>query len=144
MPSCRGSSWPRDLDHVSCGSCIAGRFFTAGPPGKPQNLYDIRHKCGYKNAHLLICGHKVSFWKLLYEDIEDLVVKWWTSNNYFKLQPGDVRRTLSKRRDSPDTNCLRSQNSSHEAARQILLSLHQHHSTVCCVSQLIPKSGSKY
>ena len=35
MPSSRGSSWPRDWTRVSCGSCIAGRFFTAEPPEKP-------------------------------------------------------------------------------------------------------------
>ena len=27
MPFSRGSSWPRDQTGVSCGSCIAGRFF---------------------------------------------------------------------------------------------------------------------
>ena len=36
MPSSRGPSPPRDPTHVSCGSCNAGRFFTAEPPGKPQ------------------------------------------------------------------------------------------------------------
>ena len=36
MPSSRGSSQPRDWTHVSCISCIAGRFFTAEPPGKPS------------------------------------------------------------------------------------------------------------
>ena len=35
MPSSRGSSQPRDQTYVSCSSCIAGRFFTAEPPGKP-------------------------------------------------------------------------------------------------------------
>ena len=35
MTSSRGSSQPRGWTHVSCGSCIAGRFFTAEPPGKP-------------------------------------------------------------------------------------------------------------
>ena len=30
----RGSFWPRDRVHVSCVSCIAGRFFTAEVPGK--------------------------------------------------------------------------------------------------------------
>ena len=35
MPSSRGSSWPRDQIHISCGSCTAGGFFTAEPPGKP-------------------------------------------------------------------------------------------------------------
>ena len=34
MPSSRGSSWPRNRTQVSD---IAGRFFTAEPPGKPFN-----------------------------------------------------------------------------------------------------------
>ena len=37
MPSFRGSSQPRDK---TCVSGIAGRFFTAEPPGKSQNLND--------------------------------------------------------------------------------------------------------
>ena len=32
--SCR-SFWPRDETHVSCVPCIAGRFCTTGPSGKP-------------------------------------------------------------------------------------------------------------
>ena len=43
MPSSRGSSWPRDRTCVSCSSCIAGRFFTAEPPGKPLYLYIATH-----------------------------------------------------------------------------------------------------
>ena len=39
MPSSRGSSQPRDQTHVSCGSCIAGGFFTPEPPGKPEALF---------------------------------------------------------------------------------------------------------
>ena len=35
MPSSRGSSQPKDWTHVSWCSCIADRFFTAEPPGKP-------------------------------------------------------------------------------------------------------------
>ena len=34
MPSSRVSSQPRDRT-VPCGSCIAGRFLTTEPPGKP-------------------------------------------------------------------------------------------------------------
>ena len=30
-----GDLWPKDWTRVSCHSCIAGRSFTAGPPGKP-------------------------------------------------------------------------------------------------------------
>ena len=33
IPSSRGSSQPRYQTHVSCISCIAGEFFTAGPLG---------------------------------------------------------------------------------------------------------------
>ena len=35
IPSARGSSWSRDLSHISCVSCIA-EFLTAEPLGKPQ------------------------------------------------------------------------------------------------------------
>ena len=37
MPSSRGSSRPGDRTCVSCSSCIAGGFFTAEPPGKPNS-----------------------------------------------------------------------------------------------------------
>ena len=36
----RGSSRPRDWTQVSCVSCIAGRFFTTVPPGKPRGDVD--------------------------------------------------------------------------------------------------------
>ena len=37
MPSSRVSSPPRDQTHIiSRGSCIADRFFTTEPPGKPR------------------------------------------------------------------------------------------------------------
>ena len=35
IPSCRGSSRPRDRTSISCGSCMASRLFTTEPPGKP-------------------------------------------------------------------------------------------------------------
>ena len=35
MLSSRGIFWPKDPTHVSCVSCIVGRFFTTEPPGKP-------------------------------------------------------------------------------------------------------------
>ena len=37
----RESSRPRDQTHIACVSCIAGRFFTNEPPGKP-NLINTR------------------------------------------------------------------------------------------------------
>ena len=36
MPSSRGSFWSRNQIHISCESCIAGRFFNAEPLGKPR------------------------------------------------------------------------------------------------------------
>ena len=39
IPSCMGSSWPRDQTCISCGSCIAGGFFTTEPLGKPSNQW---------------------------------------------------------------------------------------------------------
>ena len=35
----RGSSQPRDRNHIPCISCIAGGFFTIVPPGKPGWLF---------------------------------------------------------------------------------------------------------
>ena len=35
ISSSRGSSQPRDGAHISCVSCVAGRFFTSGTTGKP-------------------------------------------------------------------------------------------------------------
>ena len=36
MPCSRGSSPPRDHTCISCGSCVAGRFFTTEPLGSPK------------------------------------------------------------------------------------------------------------
>ena len=38
MPSCRGSSQPRDWTCISCDPCISGRFLTTEPLGKPSGL----------------------------------------------------------------------------------------------------------
>ena len=45
MSSSRGSSWLRDQTCVSCGFCIAGRFFTSEPQGKPW--LHVRKYFGY-------------------------------------------------------------------------------------------------
>ena len=59
MTSSRGFSWPRDGTHVSCGSCIAGRFFTTEPPGKPQRP-KLKHNS-------LVCKQSGLEWSLWYE-----------------------------------------------------------------------------
>ena len=40
----RGSSWPRNRTRISCISCMAGRFFTIVPPGKPLRFYSFPPK----------------------------------------------------------------------------------------------------
>ena len=39
--SSRGSSSARDQTQISCGCCIAGRFFTTEPPGSPVRRHSI-------------------------------------------------------------------------------------------------------
>ena len=43
IPFSRVSSRPRERTPVSYGSCLAGRFFTTEPLGKPIVLFDWRH-----------------------------------------------------------------------------------------------------
>ena len=61
MPSSRGSSQPRVGTHVSCVSCIAGRFLTTTPPGK--SMYHIqRDKDKWKHRKLWVVRNL--FWVL--------------------------------------------------------------------------------
>ena len=49
MSFSRGCSRCRNRTSVSCGSCIAGGFFTAEPPGKPHmhtTIYKIDNQRG--------------------------------------------------------------------------------------------------
>ena len=51
IPFSRGSSWPRDQTHISC---LAGKFFTTEPPGKPNFFFfclSILHK--WSQSHKL-------------------------------------------------------------------------------------------
>ena len=56
----RGSSWPRDEIHVSCISCVAGRFCATEPPGKTlKKPYDppfSPHWSLSKSCSLLLLG----------------------------------------------------------------------------------------
>ena len=49
ISSSRGSSQSRDQTHISF-SCIAGRFFTTEPPGKPLSTLVVTNKKVYKNC----------------------------------------------------------------------------------------------
>ena len=56
MPSCRGSSRPRDQTHISCGSCIVGGSFTTEPRGSPNIVSTLRQFWIFD-----ICGWNVFF-----------------------------------------------------------------------------------
>ena len=44
MPFSKGSSCPKDGSRGSCGSCLAGRFFTTEPLGKRSlPVYDVKN-----------------------------------------------------------------------------------------------------
>ena len=45
MPSSRRSFQPRNPTSISYVSCIAGRFFTAEPPGKHPQRGELTVKC---------------------------------------------------------------------------------------------------
>ena len=57
MLSSRGSSQPRDRTWVSCNSWIAGRLFTAEPPGKTEWCLPF----SYWASHSTYMGNRV-FW----------------------------------------------------------------------------------
>ena len=44
LPFSRGSSPPRDRTRISCFSCVAGRFFTTRPLGKPPKPWSGKIK----------------------------------------------------------------------------------------------------
>ena len=54
ISSSRGSSWPSklwDQTHNSCVSCIAGRFFTTEPSGKPYSSIRIKQWVCVRDRH---------------------------------------------------------------------------------------------
>ena len=55
MPSSRGSSTPRDRIQVSCGSCIAGRFFYRWATGEMVELHRT----------LFMAKQLLKWWKIL-------------------------------------------------------------------------------
>ena len=53
MPSSRGFPWSRNWTHMSCGSCIAGRFFTTECPGSPKHACTLSLKLPWCSSYLL-------------------------------------------------------------------------------------------
>ena len=60
MSSSRGSSWPRDRNCVSCGSCIAGGFFTTKSLGKPEPVQATNQNSKCDGASALISTYKTA------------------------------------------------------------------------------------
>ena len=64
MPSSRGSSRPRDWTHVSCGSCIAGRFLywwaTREVPRLERDPINISSELEFYIQLLMWCLHWMS------------------------------------------------------------------------------------
>ena len=63
MPSSRGSSWPGDW---TCGSFIAGGFFTVEPLGKPLRLYFVLFYHGFRVTlsevdRRLMCNRRATY-----------------------------------------------------------------------------------
>ena len=90
IPS-RGSSQPRDWTHVSFVSCIAGRFFTAEPPGKPR-LYIYMYLLFFKFfSHL---GYYRVLWATVHGVARvghELVTKTTTTTRVLRRVPCAIR-----------------------------------------------------
>ena len=70
IPFSRGSSRHRDQTRVSCGSCIACRYFTNGPPGKPPlHIRYVLSGWGLRvyTSRWKILGHRVCTFSILVE-----------------------------------------------------------------------------
>ena len=101
----RGSSCPRDQTRVSCASCIAGRFFTAEPLGKPQEricrVYRVIFTCWWVNVRNQCLSSS-------YRDFRDVMFqvgfewkgrgKWWTlRNRHFSVSTCLAWKSLKKK-----------------------------------------------
>ena len=75
MTFSRGSSRPRDWTRISGDSCVAGRFFTAEPPGKPLFCLARENKAPKSWFHFY-CFYVVMTWVGGRDEI--------ISNNHFK------------------------------------------------------------
>ena len=60
MPSSKESSQPRDQTHSPWGSCIAGRFFTTEPQGKPLILNATAAAAKSLQSCLTLCNPRDS------------------------------------------------------------------------------------
>ena len=73
MPSSRGPSLARDWTYSSCASCIAGRFFTVEPPGKPYiyiyiHIYIYTHVCVYIYIYIKLWNKSTVYPKICEHD----------------------------------------------------------------------------
>ena len=83
-PSSRRSSLPRDQNQTSWGSCMAGRFFTTEPPGKPFTsctsiiaLYQKATFCSTELNLLRSLEERLNLWKWSKEWWAHSFLTWW-------------------------------------------------------------------
>ena len=57
MPSSRESSPSRDRTHTCCGSCMAGWFFAAEPPGKHTSASHSLSHCCFAGSPAAVFSH---------------------------------------------------------------------------------------
>ena len=81
MHSSRGPSWPRDQIHISyIVSCIADRFFTAEPPGKPILIIVV----GFNQIKLLRTTHAQM----------NAASQWWKPSKVHSLDNSSVSMSV--------------------------------------------------
>ena len=85
----KGSFWPRDQTHVSCSSCIAGRFFTTESSGKPC-IYVYIHTHTYVYMYIYIHTHTVEYYSATREKAILLFTTTWMELEGISVQFGSV------------------------------------------------------
>ena len=102
----KGSSQPRDWTLLSCGSCIAGRFFTTEPPGKPNTcvtfhnvlyvfciLFSIILTKKEKQTKTCVGGLQGMFIFLFYFQFLELLLL-WSFSRILELLKNNLANTL--------------------------------------------------
>ena len=85
LPCSMESFWTRDWTHMSCGSCIAGRFFTTETPGKPLSLF-IHNQFTSERQSIGIPAHHsrgnvfsaITQILMSYQNSSVLILLWWS------------------------------------------------------------------
>ena len=89
-PHSKGFFWPRDWTYISC---IAGRFFTTAPPGKPSLVQLLHSLCHTFNSYLLSFYYVPTLMLDRFRPIDWLISK---SLGYSWHPKFDIHKSLSR------------------------------------------------